>query len=82
MPDYGKIIFTLLFISSSYFCAHSIYLHKKGKVVKRLQELNNRSTMTKLLVEEYKHFFKLKWWHWLSWAVFVTTFTGLIFDSN
>ena len=81
MPDYREIIFALLLVVSICGCVHSIYIYDKGKVLKRLQELNNRSTMTELLIEEYKHFFEIKWWHWLSWIAFAATSVGIILDS-
>lgn len=72
----------ILFIASLCGSAHSIYLYEKGKVVKELQKLHNRSTITELLIEEYKHFFEFKWWHWLSWVVFAATCVGIIIDSH
>ena len=81
MSDYREITLAVLFVASICGCANSIYIYEKGKIVKKLQQLDNRSTITELLIEEYKHFFEFKWWHWLSWIVFAATSVGIILDS-
>jgi hypothetical protein len=81
MSDYRSLVLAILFVASVFGCANSIYLYEKGKFIKKLQKVQNRSTITELLIKEYKHFFEFKWWHWLSWIVFAATSMGIIFDS-
>lgn len=81
MSDYGSLILSILFVASLAGCVNSVYRYEKGKIIKELKALKKQSTMTKLLVEEYKHFFEFKWWHWLSWVAFVVSVVGIFYDS-
>mgnify|MGYP003128376544 CR=1 FL=1 len=81
MPDNRNIILVVLFLTSLAGCVHSVYIYEKSKVIKKFNSIENKSPLTKKLIQEYKHFFEFKPWHWVSWGVFVGSAIGIIIDS-
>lgn len=81
MPDYGTIIFTTLFVASSLGCADSIILYKKSQVIKELDKFKTKTRIEKQIINEYRHFFDFKWYHYVSWASFCASGLRLIIDS-
>jgi|TARA_Y100000361_G_C11084820_1_gene303130 hypothetical protein len=81
MSDYRNIILAALFLFSLGGCVHSVYIHEKSKIIKQLNSIENKTPLTKKLIQEYKHFFEFKPWHWVSWGVFVGSAIGIIIDS-
>jgi hypothetical protein len=81
MSDYRTIMFLIVFLLSLYGCADLAYKYEKKKIIRELKELKNPSKVTKLLVEEYSHFFETKWWHWVSIIGLAGSIIGGIYDS-
>ena len=81
MPNDTKVVLILLMTISSLGLLDMYYRCKRGRVLKRLQKVKNPSKLTKLYIENYKHFFKLNWWHWISVAIFGFSIAGIIIDS-
>tara|TARA_R100000664_G_C2752330_1_gene139623 strand:+ start:1968 stop:2216 length:249 start_codon:yes stop_codon:yes gene_type:complete len=81
MPNDTKVILILLMILSFLGVFDMSQRIRRGKVLKELQNIGNPSKLTQLYIKEYKHFFELSWWHWLSIIAFGFSIVGIIIDS-
>jgi hypothetical protein len=80
MPNNSEIITLILMLISFLGIIDMSYRREKGKIIKELKNIKNPSKLTILYINEYKHFFEFRWWHWLSLAVFGLSLFRIVID--
>ena len=81
MPNNTEIITLIILLISFLGVLDMAYRWEKGKILKELKSLKKPSKLTKLYIEEYKHFFEFGWWHWASLIVFGLSLLRIARDS-
>lgn len=81
MPNNSEIITLLIMLISFLGVIDMSYRREKGKVLKELKSIKNPSKLITHYIDEYKHFFEFKWWHWLSLVVFGFSLVRIGLDS-
>lgn len=84
MPDYTKVVdqIILVVLFASAMGVLDLYSRwDKGKALRDLKKLKHRTKIADYYIEEYKHFFAIRWWHWVSAAAFIVSLVGIAIDS-
>tara|TARA_R110000751_G_scaffold246434_1_gene346385 strand:- start:1220 stop:1468 length:249 start_codon:yes stop_codon:yes gene_type:complete len=82
MSYHGEIenIALLVFITvSAIGVADMVYRWEKGEAHRELKQIKKPTPLTEKIVEEYRHFFEIYWWHWASIATLIICIAGLAF---
>ena len=82
MPNNREIITIVLILISSIGIIDMSYRWKRGRVLKKLKKIKNKTRLADIYIERYKHFFEFMWWHWLSVVVFFLSVVRIVFDSD
>ena len=76
-----NILITLICLSA-FGIADMIYRYRKGTAYRKLKKAHKPTRFTLYILDEYEHFFKPCWWHWVLLVIFFTSIGLFLSDTN